>query len=63
VTIVVPAVKPVIIPLLEPIVALLLLVLQRPPPASVIVMVLEVHAADGPVIEEGNVFTVIVAVT
>ena len=54
-----PAVTPATVPVDEPIVALPLLLLQVPPPASVKFVVDPAHTLLAPVIDDGNGFTVI----
>jgi hypothetical protein len=61
VTIDVPAVTPVIIPVADPAVILLLLLVHIPPPASDKVIVAPVHTEVGPEIDEGEVLTVTIS--
>ena len=55
-----PAATPVTIPLVLPIFASVLLLLQAPPPPSVSVIVWPTHTDEGPLIVDGSAFTVII---
>ena len=55
-----PAATPVTMPLALPMAALVLLLLQAPPPPSVSVIVCPTHTDEGPLIAEGSAFTVII---